>query len=70
MSALLKLIRAAPVQERIADGAATASIATAGWTWLANLNAVLQVIATLIAIAAGLYAIRYHRKKLKELDRQ
>ena len=56
-------------QSVVADIAAATSVGTASWTWIANANDVLQLVATVIAIVAGLYAISYHRKKIKELDK-
>lgn len=61
-------------QQLIADAAAASSVAAAGWTWVANVNGVLQIVATLIAIVAGVYAIQWHRFRLMEgkrhLDRK
>jgi hypothetical protein len=42
--------------------AAATSTAGAGWAWLAHVNEILTLIATLVAIVSGLYAIRYHSK--------
>ena len=52
-----------------ADIAAAGSIGTAGWTWLANANDILQLIATIVAIISGIYAIRHYHKKIKEPDK-
>lgn len=57
-------------QNVIADVAAATSVSTAGWTWISSANEVLQLVATVIAIVTGLYAIRYHRRKIKELERK
>ncbi len=51
-----------------ADFAAGTSITAAGWTWLAPVNEILTLVATAIAIVSGIYAIRYHIRKTKELD--
>ena len=49
-----------------ADVAASVSAATAGMTWVAQLNEILQLGATGVAIVAGLYAIRWHKVRIKE----
>jgi hypothetical protein len=51
-----------------ADAAAVVSGGAATWTWIANLNDILQLLATVIAIVSGIYAICYHRRKYRELD--
>lgn len=55
--------------QNIADAAAATSISTTGWVWLVHLDNALQIVATLVAIAAGIYAIAWHRARLKELQR-
>lgn len=56
-----------PGQQMAADAAAAVSVATAGWTWLAHANDVLQFLATLVAIAAGIAAARFHWVKTRAL---
>ena len=56
------------LQQAAADVAAGASIAAAGWTWISTVNGLLQIIATLVAIGAGIYAIKFHRAKLKAIE--
>lgn len=47
-----------------ADLAAAGSGVTATWTWVAAANDVLQLVATAVAIVAGIYAIRWHRVRI------
>lgn len=56
-----------PGQQAAADTAAAVSVATAGWTWLAHTNEVLQLFATLVAIGAGAAALWYHTEKANAL---
>lgn len=56
-------------EQQIADGAAASSAALAGWTWIAQVNDVLQLIATAVAIVAGIYAVQWHRFRLKQGQR-
>ena len=51
---------------KFANAAFISSVSTTGVTWIANLTPVLQLIATVVAIVAGIYAIRVYRKKLKD----
>ncbi len=53
-------------QSITADVAAAGSISTAGYTWIAQLTPILQLIATVVAIVAGIYAIMVYRKRLRE----
>ncbi len=39
------------------------SVSAASWTWLTQTNDILQLIATVIAIVSGIYAIKYWRSK-------
>ena len=50
----------------LANVAAATSIGTTGWAWLEPVGAFLQIIATLVAIVTGVYAINHYRKKSKE----
>lgn len=45
----------------------TSSAGAVGLTWLVNLNDILQAGATVVAIVAGIYAIVWHRARLREL---
>ena len=47
-----------------ADFAAALSGAGAAASWLATANDVLQLIATSIAIIAGIYAIHWHKVRI------
>lgn len=51
------------------DFAAVGSAASAGITYVAQLNDVLQLVATVVAIVAGLYAIKWHRVRIEEINR-
>jgi len=42
------------------------SVSAASWTWLSQTNEILQLVATLVAIVSGLYAIRHWRKNSKK----
>jgi hypothetical protein len=53
-------------QEVAGDLAAGVSAATAGWTWIATANELLQMVATTIAIIAGIYAIVWHRVRINQ----
>lgn len=53
--------------QRAADAAAAASVSLAGWTWVTQANEILQLIATAVAIVAGLLAARYHWTKTQVL---
>jgi len=48
-----------------ADVAAAVSGTGAVFTWVAQVNDVLQLVATGIAIIAGVYAVRWHRIRIK-----
>lgn len=57
-------------QEVAGDIAALGSAATAGWTWIATANEVLQLVATAVAIVAGIYAIVWHRVRIEKIRRE
>ena len=40
-----------------------ASVSAVSWTWIGVTNDILQLVATIVAIITGLYAIRYYKKK-------
>ena len=48
-----------------ADVAAAVSGSAAAASWIATANDILQLGATIIAIIAGLYAIKWHRVRIK-----
>lgn len=52
--------------QRAADIAAAGSIASASVSWLGTANEVLQLVATVIAIVAGLFAVLVHHARLKQ----
>ena len=53
------------VQGVLADFGAGTSFGVAGFTWLAPVADALQIVATGVAIVAGIYAIRWHRVRIK-----
>ena len=53
---------------RMADAAAIGVNVLAGWTWINDVNAVLQLILTVAGIVAAIAAARYHIKKTREID--
>ena len=65
---MIKYLRAADMQQIIADAAAAGSITTVGFAWLANINEVLRFVALAVAIVSGTYAAIYHYRKNKELN--
>jgi len=50
-------------KQTIADAATVVSAGSASWAWLVHINEILTLVATLIAIVSGIYAIRYYAKK-------
>lgn len=54
-------------KEHFADTAAAASAALAGVSWLGALNDVLTAVATMVAIIAGLYSIKWHQTRIKKM---
>ena len=49
------------------DMAAAVSGTAAGISWLATANDVLQMGATAVAIVAGIYAVKWHRLRIKDM---
>lgn len=47
-----------------ADFAALVSGSGAAATWIVQVNGILQMVATGVAIAAGLYAIKWHKIRI------
>jgi hypothetical protein len=56
----------API-ERVGDIAAAGSVTAASVSWLSQANEIISLIAGLIAIAAGCFAIAVHFKNLRKL---
>ena len=57
---------------RLADAGAIGANILAGWTWISDVNAVLQLVLTIVGIIAAVAAARYHiirTRDIKELDR-
>jgi peptidoglycan biosynthesis protein MviN/MurJ (putative lipid II flippase) len=50
----------------VADVAAGASVTAASVSWLSHANEIISLIAGLIAIAAGMFAIAVHYRNLKK----
>ncbi len=46
------------------------SVGSTGWAWLEPVGAFLQIVATLVAIITGVYAINHYRSKRDESERQ
>ena len=53
------------VQEVAGDVAFAGSASVAGFTWIAQLNELLQLLATTVAIVAGIYAIIWHKVRIR-----
>lgn len=45
-----------------AQVATTTSVASAAFAWVAQANEIAALIASIVAIVAGLYAIRHYRR--------
>ncbi len=52
-------------QGLLADAGAGGSIGVAGFTWITPVADIFQLIATIIACIAGVYAIRWHRLRIQ-----
>ena len=50
----------------VADIAAVVSASAATLSWIEQVNGILQIIATTVAIVAGLYAIRWHKIRINK----
>ena len=48
--------------------AAITSVGTTGWAWLEPVGAFLQIVATLVAIVTGVYAINHYRRKRNDSE--
>ena len=53
------------VQGLLADAGAGGSIGVAGFTWMSPVADAVQIVATVIACIAGVYAIRWHKLRIK-----
>lgn len=53
-----------------ADVAAGISAGSAGYAWLGTANEVVQLLAGIVAIAAGIAALRFHLVKTKEVKKE
>ena len=53
-----------------ADVAALSTGGIAGMSWVAPLTELFQLGATAVAIVTGVYAIAWHRARLRELKRK
>ncbi len=51
--------------QRAADVAAVGSVSAAGASWLSHANEIISMIAGVIAIIAGLFAIAVHFRNLR-----
>ena len=56
--------------QRAADAAAAGSVAAAGASWLSHANEIISLVAGLIAIIAGCFAIAVHFKNLRRSSQQ
>jgi hypothetical protein len=65
-----RLIHNQHLQETLADAGTGVSASAAIFSWLAQANDILTLLATLTAITAGFYAAKFHRAKLKLLEEQ
>lgn len=54
---------------RIADAAAVSVNGFAAWTWIHDINEVLQLVLTIAGIVAAIAAARYHIIKTKEVKK-
>jgi len=52
-----------------ADLTAVGVNVTAAWTWLDEVNSLLQVVLTVVGIIAAIAAARYHIRKTRELGK-
>jgi len=54
----------------IADSTAAATVGIAASTWITDLNAILQLGATTVAIFAGIAAIWWHVERIRAARRE
>jgi len=57
-----------PTTTRVADATAIGVNALAGWTWINEVNAGLQLVLTIAGIVAAIMAARYHYIRTKEIN--
>lgn len=55
------------IQEKAVETAASTSVGSMLLSWLPIVTDVLQLVATVVAIASAVMAYRWHRQKLKTL---
>jgi hypothetical protein len=53
---------------KTADGAAVVTWAAYFISHIAAANDILQFVALIVAIASGIYACRYHAKRIRQID--
>lgn len=66
--AMQKVSHHSQLQQVSADVGAAVAVTTASWSWISSANEIMQLIATCVAIAAGIYAIIYHRTRAKAIQ--
>lgn len=57
-------------QDIAGDLAFAGSASVAGFTWVAQVNEILQMVATAVAIVAGVYAIVWHKVRIADARRK
>ena len=67
---MLKYLNTATPKLMVADLTAVGVNITAAWTWLDEVNSVLQMVLTVAGIVAAIAAARYHLRKTSELKRK
>lgn len=53
------------MMEKLADYGAAISVGGTSWAWLSHANDIATFVATLVAIAAGLFTLYWHYRKWK-----
>ncbi|QDP53242.1 MAG: hypothetical protein GOVbin7744_45 [Prokaryotic dsDNA virus sp.] len=56
------------ISDSAGAGLAIGTNVVAGYTWIAQVNELLQLILTIIAIISGMYTINYHVLKMRKLN--
>ena len=64
-----RLLKTQEAQDLAGAGLTALSVSSAGWAWLTQANEILTALATLVAIASGIAAIRYHHRRTEELKK-
>ena len=57
-------------QDTVAGIAATSALAAAGVPWILEIEPYVHVGASLFAIVAGVFAVIYHWKRIRYLDKK